>query len=306
MFGYTKAFVPNLRFREYDKYKAYYCGVCKTMGKLLGQGSRLSLTYEAATLAMLVDYCSFEGEVPLKKGRCSVHPGHSHPYFYGTPGIVYASRVNILLSGLAAEDNVSDKHSFKSRAALTVWKKGVKRAAASYPELYEYIKQNLSELHELEKSGCTDVDDFTAPFGRILGRIFTVDGLMSEMYSEVLARLGIALGQWIMLIDALDDRGSDRKHGNYNIYNVLLGDRPAGKEEEIVRVRCLIEAENCWQELKRLRLIAGREPDGDTEGFMDNLFSEGLPYIDRTVNEKACAAWQKSGAGEAEEHNGSL
>ena len=133
MFGYTKAFVPNLRFREYDKYKAYYCGVCKTMGKLLGQGSRLSLTYEAATLAMLVDYCSFEGQIPLKKGRCGVHPGHSHPYFYGTPGIVYASRVNILLSGL--DNLIVTPH--------IAW--------GSYKARSEIIRQMAEHIAELKK-----------------------------------------------------------------------------------------------------------------------------------------------------------
>ena len=299
MFGYTKAFVPNLRFREYDKYKAYYCGVCKTMGKLLGQGSRISLTYEAATLAMLVDYCAFNGEVPLKKGRCVVHPGKAHPYFCETPGIVYAARVNIMLSAMAAEDNVSDKGSVKSRAALALWKKGLKKAEISYPDLYDYISENLDTLHSLEKENCQSVDDFAAPFGNILGRIFTVDGLVSEIYSEALNKLGKSLGQWIMLIDALDDREKDRKKGNYNIYNVLLGEEKTGENEEIVRVRCLLEAENCWQEIKRIRSLTGRKPDQDTEGFMDNLFGEGLPYIDRTINQKAIR-------GDREVDNGSV
>ncbi|MBO4327426.1 MAG: hypothetical protein J5950_09155 [Clostridia bacterium] len=299
MFGYTKAFVPNLRFREYDKYKAYYCGVCKAMGKLLGQGARISLTYESATLAMLVDYCSYEGELPIKKGRCGIHPGKAHPYFYSTPGIVYAARVNIMLSALAAEDNVADKGSIKSRAALALWKKGRKRSQASYPELYDYINGNLTELRELEKENCSDIDDFAAPFGRILGRVFTVDGLVSETYADTLNRLGTALGKWIMLIDALDDRVKDRKKGNYNIYNTILGEGKTGENEELVRVRCLLEADNCWQELKRLRASSGRTPDADTEGFMDNLFGEGLPYIDRSVNEKAAG-------GRSEEANGSV
>ena len=129
---------------------------------------------------------------------------------------------------------------------------------------------------------------------------------MSELYSDVLSRLGKALGQWIMLIDALDDRETDRKKGNFNIYNAILGEKQAGSDEEIVRVRCLIEAENCWQELKRIRLSSGREPDGDTEGFMDNLFSEGLPYIDRTVNEKTAGKKDKNDSALTEEHDGSL
>ena len=297
MFGYTKAFIPNLRFREYDKYKAYYCGVCKATGKLLGQGARTSLTYEAATLAMLVDYCAFDGPVPLKKGRCGIHPGKVHPYFYDTPGIIFAARVNILLSGLAAEDNIADKGSVKSRAAMLLWKKGLRKSKLSYPELYDFIIINLDELHQLEKRSCDNVDDFSLPFGRILGRIFTVDGLVSEMYSDALNKLGMALGQWIMLIDALDDREKDSKKGNYNIYNILYGSKKTGEADEIVRVRCMLEAENCWQEIKRIRLASGRDPDADTEGFMDNLFGEGLPYIDRSIYEKSLGCDEEAGNG---------
>ena len=255
------------------------------MGKLLGQFSRLSLTYEAAVLAMLVDYCALEGEPETVRGKCALHPAHPHPYFKVTPGISYAARVNIILASCAAEDNIADGRGLriKGRAAKAAWRKGLMRARTAYPELYEYIRGKLDRLSELEKARTQDIDDFTAPFAEMLGRVFTVDGMIASVYIDALYGLGSSLGRWIMLVDAADDRIRDRKRGNFNIYNERLGDSNESEADALVRTHCIMEAEKCWQTLKQLH--EGR-PDPDTEGFMDNLFGEGLAFIDRGVSER--------------------
>ena len=254
------------------------------MGKLLGQCSRLSLTYEAAVLAMLVDYCAPDLELNVVKGRCALHPGRPHPYFKDTPGISYAARVNIILASCAAEDKIADGSGLKlkGRTAKACWRKGVRRAQKAYPELYDHIRANLDKLSALEKAGTQDIDDFTAPFAEILGRVFTVDGMIASKFSDALYTLGASLGRWIMLVDAADDRAKDRKRNNFNIYNARLGDAPETDADALVRMHCMMDAEKCWQTIKQLH--EGR-PDPDTEGFMDNLFGEGLSYIDRTVTE---------------------
>ncbi len=252
------------------------------------------MTYESAVLAMLVDYCVCESPGTVKNGRCVVHPAKKRPYFTGTPGITYAARVNIILASLSAEDHAADNGSLKSRAAVSAWKSAVRKASGELPELYAYIRDELSALRELEKSGCRDVDDFAAPFGRILGRIFTVDGMISERYSDPMYRLGFSLGQWIILIDALDDRSRDRRKENYNIYNLIHGNAALSETDDTVRLRCMLEAYDCWNEIKRLRNSEDyTEPV--TEGFMENLFAEGLPHADRTVSEAAQEAGSENG-----------
>ncbi len=256
------------------------------MGKLLGQFSRLSLTYEAAVLAMLIDYCAPDSELSVVKGRCALHPGHPHPYFKDTPGISYAARVNIILAACAAEDNIADGRGLKlkGRAAKAAWRKGVKRARKAYPELYDFIRAKLDELAGLEKARTQDIDDFTAPFAEILGRVFTVDGMIASRYSDALYTLGASLGRWIMLADAADDREKDRKRNNFNIYNERLGDAPETEADALVRIHCIMDAERCWQALKQLH---EGKPDPDTDGFMDNLFGEGLSFIDRSVTARS-------------------
>ena len=53
MFGYVQPAYAELRVREHELYKAYYCGLCRAMGRTTGQLSRFSLNYDLVFLAMM-------------------------------------------------------------------------------------------------------------------------------------------------------------------------------------------------------------------------------------------------------------
>ena len=46
MFGYVKAYKPELKVRDYEQYKAVYCSLCKTLGREYGLFARLTLSDE--------------------------------------------------------------------------------------------------------------------------------------------------------------------------------------------------------------------------------------------------------------------
>ena len=46
MFGYVMPYVPTLQVQEYELYRAVYCGLCREMGRITGQASRLTLSYD--------------------------------------------------------------------------------------------------------------------------------------------------------------------------------------------------------------------------------------------------------------------
>ena len=43
MFGYVRPYKPELRFKEFDAYKAVYCSLCKEIGRRYGRVLRLTL-----------------------------------------------------------------------------------------------------------------------------------------------------------------------------------------------------------------------------------------------------------------------
>ena len=44
MFGYVKPDSGELRVKDYDFYRATYCGICREMGRATGNASRVTLS----------------------------------------------------------------------------------------------------------------------------------------------------------------------------------------------------------------------------------------------------------------------
>ena len=73
MLGYVVAYRPEMKVREAELYKAYYCGVCKSIGRRYGQIPRMVLSYDAAFLAVVLDCLDDEGENLSREG-CIINP----------------------------------------------------------------------------------------------------------------------------------------------------------------------------------------------------------------------------------------
>ena len=71
--GYVVAYRPEMKVREAELYKAYYCGVCKSIGRRYGQIPRMVLSYDAAFLAVVLDCLDDEGENLSREG-CIINP----------------------------------------------------------------------------------------------------------------------------------------------------------------------------------------------------------------------------------------
>lgn len=54
MLGVMTVRKDELRFREFDRYRGYYCGLCQAIGKRCGSVCRMALSFEMTFLAMLL------------------------------------------------------------------------------------------------------------------------------------------------------------------------------------------------------------------------------------------------------------
>jgi hypothetical protein len=50
MFGYVTPCKMELKIKDFEKFKAYYCGLCRTIKKNFGNLPRLALNYDMAFL----------------------------------------------------------------------------------------------------------------------------------------------------------------------------------------------------------------------------------------------------------------
>ena len=51
MFGYVLANKSELKMKEFYKYKAYYCGLCRILKEKYGVLGQMTLTYDMTSLS---------------------------------------------------------------------------------------------------------------------------------------------------------------------------------------------------------------------------------------------------------------
>ena len=54
MFGYVTAHEPELKVKEFHKYKGYYCGLCQQLKRNYGHLGQLTLTYDMTFLIIIL------------------------------------------------------------------------------------------------------------------------------------------------------------------------------------------------------------------------------------------------------------
>ena len=54
LFGYVRPCKEELKVKEYNMFRAVYCGLCKTLGQSANQLCRLGLSYDFTFLALLL------------------------------------------------------------------------------------------------------------------------------------------------------------------------------------------------------------------------------------------------------------
>ena len=76
MFGFVNIYKEELKIKDYDVFRSYYCGLCKALGKRYNQVVRLGLSYDMTFLAILADSLS-ENPIKIKKQGCLKNRGKS-------------------------------------------------------------------------------------------------------------------------------------------------------------------------------------------------------------------------------------
>ena len=270
MFGYLREDASNLRLRDYDCYKALYCGLCKSMGKCTGLCSRLSLSYDFTFLAAL--RLSLAGELPeLKKFHCAVKCFRRHKAFVKSKAIDFCADASAILTHYKLLDDRKDEKGLKKlRASLLspLFSRGYRKAKRRQNELDRLVRSHMDELAAIERENTTSVDRPAECFGRLLGEIASFG--LSEPASRIARAIGIAIGKWIYLLDAADDYDEDQKRGRYNPF-LAFGLDDEGKEtlrESLTAY--LADAE------KALDLIDSY-PAPELKEILRNLLYSGLP-----------------------------
>ena len=78
MFGYVTLYRRGLADAEMDRYQAYYCGLCRTLGCRYGRTGQMALSYDMAFVAILLT-ALYDTPTAFSEGRCVPHPLKKRP-----------------------------------------------------------------------------------------------------------------------------------------------------------------------------------------------------------------------------------
>lgn len=211
MFGYFTANKPELKMREFGRYKAFYCGLCRRLGKNNGAVSRLTLSYDMTFLILLLSSL-YEPEEQQERHRCLIHPGKKQWMIYNQI-TDYASDMNVLLSCYHFQDDWEDERSIAGFCGAKVFAGRAKKIAGQYPRQSKVIREQLGRLAELEQKGITEPDAISRPFGELMSELFVY---REDAFQDILRSFGFYLGKYIYLLDAFMDLEKDLKKGSFN------------------------------------------------------------------------------------------
>ena len=96
MFGYVVMNKPEIRFKDFDLYRSFYCGLCRELREKYGISGQISLTYDMTFVVILL---SALYELPTQKGttRCVIHPVQKQQVRKNA-ATEYGADMNILLT----------------------------------------------------------------------------------------------------------------------------------------------------------------------------------------------------------------
>ena len=111
MFGYIIVNKQELKFREFDVYQSYYCGLCQSLKERFGRRGQLTLSYDMTFVALLLS-ALYDEPVESSTCKCVAHPFEAH----ATSRSVftdYAADMNLLLSYYKCLDDWTDERKWK-------------------------------------------------------------------------------------------------------------------------------------------------------------------------------------------------
>ena len=253
MFGYVTVDKPELKVREFYRYKGYYCGLCRSLNEEYGLRGRMTLTYDMTFLVLLLTSL-YECKTEEITERCPVHPVKKIPMLCNEIS-KYGADMNILLTYYHFEDDWKDEKSIPGLAGIHLYKKKAREICEKYPRQSKAIRMQLHNLAVYEKKGETDLELVAGTFGHLLEELFIME---EDVWEEYLRRFGFYLGKFIYILDAYDDLEKDLEKGNYNPLKPMyesFGENQDAYEKEIYQILVMMMAEvgNAYEKLPCLQ-----------------------------------------------------
>lgn len=263
MFGYVNIDKAELKFREYYKYKGYYCGLCMNLKRNYSELSRLTLNYDMTFLILILSSL-YEVEDKAVKKRCIVHPIKKQ-IIIENEITNYVSAMNIILAYYNCKDNWLDEKDLKSLLFSKALNGDYKKTVKLYEEKERFIKLSLDNIVKLEKENTSDIDAISNEFGNLMGELMVY---RKDHWEKILRKVGFFLGKYIYILDAYLDIDEDKKNNSYNPFINIGLDKSINIDDYANNI-LMLNLSFLNEEIDKLPLIKDK-------GIIDNIIYSGI------------------------------
>lgn len=269
MFGYLMPYKPEMRIKEFESYRAVYCGLCKQLNQDYGAISRMLLNYDMVLLSLLADGLSGQQGKPELQ-RCIANP-KKRCMLTDTRGLRLAADCTVLASCYKLRDDKQDEHLIKSQLAgcgEQLLHKAFIKAKIRQPKINQVMQEAMVNQMQVEAQKTKSYDIAADATARMTAEMFAQCSYIANE-QQVLYRLGIFIGKIIYYLDAAEDYQKDKQHNRYNVF--LENGFTHTRAIEITKAQCFMAvsaAAECYQKLQ-FRL---------NKPLWDNILYLGIPF----------------------------
>ena len=213
MFGYVTVNKQDLTVGGYERYRAYYCGLCRSLHSRYGRKGQVLLSYDLTFLTILLEGV-YEDPLADEEHRCIPHPAKAHRMLFNTI-TEYAADMCVLLSYYHLQDDWEDDRRMRGLAGTKILRNDLRRIENLYPRQARAVRECIHQLSVYEKENESSIDKVAGLTGHMLSEIFAY---REDTWTDELMEVGFYLGKYIYLLDAYKDLEKDKKRGKYNIW----------------------------------------------------------------------------------------
>ena len=248
MFGYIVINKAEMKFKDFDTYQSYYCGLCKRLKECYGRRGQMTLSYDMTFLIVLLTGL-YEPETTINSVNCIAHPFEKHTARTNEYSD-YAASMNLILTYYKCKDDWNDERKKKSYAVMQALRSKMEVIKKAYPEKVSRVTANLQRLSILETENEQNIDLMAGLFGEIMAELFAV---RHDEWEASLRKIGFFLGKFVYLMDAYEDVEKDIQSGNYNPFKKAFTE-DTNFAENIRSLLTLMMAE-CSREFEKLPIL---------------------------------------------------
>ena len=280
MFGYIIINKAEMKFKEFDVYHSFYCGICRDLKRKYGACGQLSLSYDMTFLAILLTGL-YDPETRTGSCKCVAHPFENH-LTRNNVFTEYAADMNVLFAHYKCQDDWKDEKKFWKLFYGRLLEGRTGKLNDVYGNKIRKINLLMQEFSEAEKSQDADIDTLAGLFGRVMAEIVAV---REDEWAENLKCLGFFLGKFIYICDAYEDVEDDIRKGTPNPLKHRYENPDFEEESKTILMMMMSE---CCKEFEKLPILENVE-------ILRNILYSGVWCRYEAVHEKRLRETQGSG-----------